>query len=55
MAKARQAVRLYPELQEKLRNMSKETDIPMNRIIERALEDYIQKYEKKKGGVNIAK
>lgn len=48
MLKKRQSVRFYPELANRLKKMSIDTDIPMNRIVERALEDYLNIYDKKK-------
>lgn len=45
MQKKRQSVRFYPELITRLKLMSSETDIAMNRIIERALEEYIDRYD----------
>lgn len=55
MLKKRQSVRFYPELSNRLKNTSIETDIPMNRIIERALEEYLNNYDKTKKDKEVKK
>ena len=39
---------LAPEVKDRLDAFSKETDIPVSRIIERAVNEYLDKYSKKK-------
>ena len=39
---------LAPEVKDRLDAFSKETDIPVSRIIERAVNEYLDKQEKKK-------